>query len=139
MAMGNIYGVRGSRRGIFGGLTLFIGPNQADRRHELMLARIAAGNSPNRTPSAAHIAHLNRTGGSGGGGGGGFGTGSVQPGSSSLDGGGTAEPGEQAPIQGLNIPAGAIPALMGNTPPAQNPNQRRLTQSDLSAFLRRGG
>lgn len=138
MAMGNIYGVRGSRRGIFGGLTLFIGPNQADRRHELALARIAAGNQPNRTPSAAHIAHLNRTGGTGGTSGQGtFGGGSAPP-------SGVIDPreslsAESVPqvIQGNILPGGD--QLFANAPPVPTTNMRKFNDSDLAAFLRRGG
>lgn len=136
----NLYGVRGATRGIWGGLQLHIGPNQADRRHELMLARIAAGTSPNRTPSAEHLAHLRRTGGAGGGGGGGPGTGSPSP-SGVLDSDGAVQSmsGDPQAIQGLNIPAGALPQLLANTPPPQNPNERKMMESELANFLRRGG
>lgn len=132
--------IRGASSGPFGNLSFSVGPTQADRRFELNLARIKAGLQPNRTPSAAHLAHLAANRGRGAGLAG-QATGSVRPSSSGLiasnqgtsgrAGGGTA-----APIQGLGVP-GLPVQLVENAPPQESVNQRLLNQSDLAAFLRR--
>lgn len=122
-----------------GGLYIHHGIHPSVAKLELALARIAQANAPNRTPSAQHIAHLNRTGGAGGGGGGGFGTGS----GAGPAGVGYAVPGgdgEDAALQGVNIGAGAPSPgqLFANPPPVPTPNARKFQDSDLAAFLRRG-
>jgi len=123
--------------GGMGGLRIHHGIHPSVAKLELELARIAQSGKPNRTPSAAHVAHLNRTGGAGGGGGGGFGTGGGAP-SSGFGGQSAGEAPEAVAIQGLNIPGNAIPALAANVPPVQSLQSRRLSQSDLASFLKRG-